>query len=131
MTVLQNYPCALLHCHINHLSCNGSLALAKGDLLTPSAAKSLVFCKLEQCCHWVSSRGEDKDEGGTAVRVRVAAGEVKCRWLDVGRAYLLRDELLNSRNNLIRPDAPQDHQAAGRGTTHTCCTTVHTHTGIR
>ena len=55
------------------------LSLSEGDGVEFVATKTFVFSKLQQGHSRVSPRGQDKDERGTAVRVRVGFGQIKWR----------------------------------------------------
>ncbi len=62
----------------------------------------LIVSKLEQCVHGVSSGGQHKDEGSTAVRVSKCFGEVEWWGLNVLLTSFGHYKVLNSRNNLKR-----------------------------
>ncbi len=62
----------------------------------------LIVSKLEQCVHGVSSGGQHKDEGSTAVGVSKRFGEVEWWGLNVLLTSFGHYKVLNSRNNLKR-----------------------------
>ena len=78
------------------------LSLAERDRVELGPPKPFILGKLEQRHGGVGARGEDKDEGGAAVRVRVGTREIKGGRLNEALPQLVRHEYGDRRDNLCR-----------------------------
>lgn len=59
-----------------------------------------VISKFEQSSHRISSRGQDKDEWSTTLRVFKCLGQVEGRWLNKLLAQLGDNKVLDHWHNL-------------------------------
>eukprot|EP00960_Hanusia_phi_P041009 754792-Hanusia_phi.AAC.2 len=111
VAVLQHHPRAVLVSILHVLGGDGPLALPQGDALD-GLPEALLVRELEERGVGVGACRQDKDEGGTRIRVFVAGGEVEGRRLYELLAHLVGDKEHDGGDDLVRSDAPDDEEAS-------------------
>ena len=112
VAVLQDYPEPVLDALLNPLHGHGALALTKRDGLHLDL---LLFRKSQKVGHWIRTWRENEEQG----RVRIGFLEA---WLQIERnrrdkllAHNVRHVVCHSRDDLVRPEAPQNEELLEMG----------------